>query len=409
MPDLTEICRVIILKKRFLLVLASITLVIGCSYFLTGKVIQKNYYETIAKINTQQNVKVNLLNYKRGLIHSSVEIEVAVGVEDPTTTQIIPLQQVITHGPIIAVHTPNGYRVKVLAGKINTSLGAYMQKILQEATKSEQPLAVTTIVDFSDQATTWLNLTAIDQTTETEFHVQWNTITGEIKHDLNFANYKGVIKLPFLEMHKPSWQFKASEVALNLDTSDQENNYLSSNILSVQTINYSKQGQELIKLDDINTTLAFANKDDNLTLNLIAKVANSEIVKQKFTNDTIKLQANYINRATLEHLPRIGVLTPKATIDFMQQLTVDSTELTFELPKHFTEALLSYVSFEMYRASPLGKYDRRPEQTVLQDISGSINKLLSGAVKQRLFLDKGEYYALNFNRGVTNTVETNQG
>jgi len=407
MPDLTEICRVIILKKRFLLVLASVTLVIGCSYFLTGKIIQKNYYETVARINTKPNIKVTLLNYKRGLMHSTADLEVTVGANNPATTQIIPLRQVITHGPIIALNTPNGYRVKVLAGQIKSSLGANMQKMLQNATKSEDPLTITTIVDFSDQATTWLNLTAIDQSTETEFHVEWDAITGEIKHDLNFANYKGTVKLPLLEVSKPSWQFKISDLALVLDTSHQESAYHSSNLLSAKSINYSKQGLELIKLQDISTTLAFTNKDDNLTLDLLTKVANSQIVNQQFTNDTIKLQANYINRDTLEHLPGVSSLSPKATIDLMQELTVNSTELTFELPKHFTEALLSYVSFEMYRASPLGKYDRRPEQAVLQDISGSINKLVSGAVKQRLFLDKGDYYALNFNRETTG--ETNQG
>lgn len=405
MPDLTEICRVIILKKRFLLVLASVTLVISSSYFLTGKVIQKNYYETIARINTKPNIQVTLLNYKRGLIHSNANLEIIVGADNPATAQIIPLQQVITHGPVIVLHTPNGYRVKVLAGQIKSSLGANMQKMLQDATKSEHPLTITTIVDFSDQATTWLNLTAIDQNTETDFHVQWDAINGEIKHDLNFANYKGTIKLPLFEMHKPGWQFKVVDLALDLDTSRQENNYFSSNILSAKSINYSKQGLELIKLQDVSTTLAFANKSDNLTLDLIAKVASSQIVNQQFTNDSIKLQANYINRDTLENLPRISTLSPKATIDLMQALTINSTELTFELPKHFTEALLSYVSFEMYRASPLGKYDRRPEQTVLQDITGSINKLVSGAVKQRLFLDKGDYYALNFNRDATAVIQ----
>lgn len=408
MPDLTEICRVIILKKRFLLVLTSVTLVIGCSYFLTGKIIQKNYYETVTRINTKSDIKVTLLNYKRGLIHSTSDLEVAVGANNTATPQVISLHQVITHGPIIALHTPNGYRVKVLAGQIKSSLGADMQKMLQNATKSEHPLTITTIVDFSDQATTWLNLTAIDQSTETGFHVQWDTITGEIKHDLNFANYKGMIKLPLLEMSKPSWQFKISDLALTLDTSRQESTYHSSNLLSAKLINYNKQGLELVKLQDISTTLAFANKDDNLTLDLLAKVASSQIVNQQFTNDTIKLQANYINRETLTHLPRISALSPKATIDLMQALTANSTELTFELPKHFTEALLSYVSFEMYRASPLGKYDRRPEQTVLQDITGSINNLVSGAVKQRLFLDRGDYYALNFNRGAA-AAEINQG
>lgn len=408
MPDLMEICRVIILKKRFLLVLASVTLVISSSYFLTGKVIQKNYYETVAKINTKPNIKVTLLNYKRGLIHSSADLEITVGANNPATMQIIPLRQVITHGPVIALHTPNGYRVKVLAGQIKSSLGANMQKLLQNATRSEHPLTITTIVDFSDQATTWLNLTAIDQNTETEFHVQWDAITGELKHDLNFANYKGTFKLPLFEMHKPGWQFKVADLALNLDTSRQENNYHSSNVLSAKSIDYSKQGVELIKLQNVSTTLAFANKTENLTLDLIANVASSQIVNQQFTNDTIKLQANYINRDTLEHLPKISSLSPKATIDLMQQLTINSTELTFELPKHFTEALLSYVSFEMYRASPLGKFDRRPEQTVMQDISGSINKLVSGAVKQQLFLDKGDHYALNFNRDAAIAV-SNQG
>ncbi len=408
MPDLTEICRVIILKKRFLLVLASITLVIGCSYFLTGKVIQKNYYDTVAKINSKSNIQVNLLNYKRGLVHSSADLEIILGANNPATSQVIPLRQLITHGPVIAVQTPNGYRVKVLAGQIKSSLGADMQKMLQEATKSEEPLTITTVVDFSDKAITWLNLTAINQSTETEFHVQWDAITGEIKHDLNFANYKGTITLPLVVMDKPNWQFKASNLELVLDTSRQENTYYSSNVLGAKSISYSKQGLELIKLQDINTALAFSNKADNLTLDLVAKIANSQIVSQQFTNDTIKLQANYINRNTLEHLPRINDLSPKATIDLMQQLTANSTELTFELPKHFTEALLSYVSFEMYRASPLGKYDRRPEQAVLQDISGSINKLVSGAVKQRLFLDKGDYYALNFNRDAILDV-ANQG
>lgn len=391
------------LSKKLSLVLASLALVIGCSYFLTGKVIQKRYYETIAKLNEQPNLKVRLLNYKRGPFHSNAELEIEMAANEDTTTklpaiQVIPLKQTITHGPVIAVTTPKGFRVKVLAAELKTTFGAAWQKSLEEYTKTQNPLTITTLVDFSNQANTWIRLSAIDQTTPTEFHVAWDTISGEIKHDLNFANYHGTITFPQLVMNRPDWKFKVSDMALNLDTSNQNDTYSSNHTVNTKTISFSKQDKELVKLSDTVASLTFTNKNNNLSLDLEATVANSQIVSQQFAQDKIKLQANNINRDTLKNFPNVGALSPKATIDLMQQLTLNSTELTLELPKHFTEALLSYVSFELYRASPLGQYDLRPEQTVLQDISGSINKLVQGAVKQRLFLDKGAYYALNFER-----------
>jgi Bacterial protein of unknown function (DUF945). len=387
---------VVIVKKRLALVLSSITLVVGCSYFLTGKVIQKNYYESIAKINAQHNNKVSILSYKRGLIHSDVLLEVTVAAENPEAMQIVPLHQVITHGPIIAVNTPKGFGIKVLAGQIKTYFGETLEQLLETSTSKIQPLVIITLVDFSQQATTWVSMTAINQTTANQFHVQWDTIVGEIAHDLNFANYNGKISAPQLIISKPEWEFKIDNLAINLDTKHGSDNYYSSHTVSTQAITFTKNDKAILKLNDVATKLAFINKDNNLTLNLEASVTNSLIVNQEFTQDVIKLQANYLNRDLLEHLPRFGALSPKATIDFMQNLTINSTALTLELPKHFTEALLSYISFEMYRSSQLGRFDKRPEQVVLVDITGSINKLIQGAVKQKILLDNGSYYALNF-------------
>lgn len=378
--------------------LGSITLVIACSYFLSGKLIQKSYYDSIEKINAQPNIKVKLLSYDRGLMHSTAEVTLELGTDNMADAQVVPLQQTITHGPLIVASTATGHSVKFLAGQIKTTLGKEWQNRLEQYTTSKQPLTIVTLVKFNNKATTWVQLTDIDQTTPNQFHVAWDPISGLIEHDLNFANYHGSVNIPQLVMNKPDWEFKLSNIVLSLDASNNEAHYSSSNTLNTKTVSFSKYNHELIKLDDIMAKLAFFTQGDNLAFDLEATVADSKIIDKHFKQDNIKVQANNINRNTLGHLPRVTALSPKATIDLVQQLTVDSTNLTLELPKHFTEAILSYVSFELYRTSYLGKLDKRPEQTVMQDISGSINKLVQGAVKQQLFLDKGEYYALNFDR-----------
>lgn len=370
---------------------------------MTGKVIQKNYYETIAKLNTQSNIKVNVVSYNRGLIGSNAELEIIIATDNPANPQVLPLHQAITHGPIVVANTPKGFSIQILAGVINTHLGEAFEKLLVESTASTKPLTITTLVQFSHKATTWVSMTAINQTTPNQFHVQWDTIVGEIAHDLNFANYSGKISFPEIIINKPDWEFKVNDLAINLDTNHQDGNYYSSQVLSSKNVSFSKKDQDIVKLNDVTAKLAFISKADNLQMDLEASIANSKIVQTQFTQDQIKFQANYLNRATLEHLPKLSSLSPKATIDFIQNLTANSTELVLELPKPFTEALLSYISFEMYRSSQLGRFDRRPEQAVLLDITGSINKLVQGAVKQRLLLDKGTYYTLNYERALTPT------
>lgn len=385
------------MTKRLSLVLASITLAIACSYFLTGKLIQRTYYENIAKINSQPNIKVNLLNYKRGIIHSTAKLSIELGSDNPNDMQVLAVEQIITHGPIIFANTPKGHRVKLLAGQIKTSFREPWDKRLEDYTTNKQPLAITTLVNFSSEATTWIRLSAIDQTTPTKFHFAMEPINGVIEHNLNFSYYHGFITLPELDMSNPEWQFKIKNLALNLDANSKDFQYASSNTMTTESLTYVKNEKDVIKLNGITAKLAFTSKNSNLGLDLEASVVDSLIADQHFQQDTIKLQADNINRATLSHLPRITALGPKGTVDLLQQLTVASTNITLELPKHFTEALISYVSFEIYKTSYLGKFDVRPAQAVLEDITGSIHKLMQGAVQQQLFLDKGTYYALNFN------------
>lgn len=384
--------------KRLSLVLAAITLATISGYFLTGKLIQKNYYETLAKYNSLPNVKVNLLSYDRGVFHSVAKITVELGTDNLNDAQVIPLKQIITHGPVIAANTPSGPSIKLLVGQISSELGEPWQNKLEEYTTSKNPLSIVTQLSFSKNASTWIRFAGVEQKTPTNFHVAWDTINGMIEHDLNFNFYHGFIALPALQIDNDNWNLQIKNLVLNLDANNKDALYSSTNTVTTELISYSKDAKETIKLDAITAKLAFFTKDNSLGLDIEAKVNEAIIADQSFKDDNIKLQANNLNRTALRAMPRIGTMNAKATLDLLQELTINSTDLELELPKHFTEALISYVSFEIYRSSYLGKYDNRAPITVLQDITGSINKLVKGAVQKELFLDNGTHYALNFNR-----------
>ena len=111
MPESAAINRVATMKKRIFIILVSVVLVVGCSYFLTGKLIQQSYYDTIAKINSQTPGKVSLVTYQRGLFHSKVAIKVALNGTE------VPIQQTVTHGPLVIAKTSKGSSLKLLASR----------------------------------------------------------------------------------------------------------------------------------------------------------------------------------------------------------------------------------------------------------------------------------------------------
>ncbi len=125
----------------------------------------------------------------------------------------------------------------------------------------------------------------------------------------------------------------------------------------------------------------------------------SKILQQKFAQDNIKLQINNLDTNNFPGLPAINALNIRTSLEFMQQLTnAKDTRLTIELTKHFTEALISYLSYEIYKSSMLGKLDKRSDEVIMRDIASSINKLIVSSLNSKLFIDQGMYYALNFDR-----------
>ncbi len=126
--------RGVILNKKLSLILVSITLTLGGGYFLCGKIIQKNYYETIAKLNAKPNMKVNLVSYERGFLSSTANVTLEIGTDNPADIQVVALKQVITHGPIIAANTQDGHSLKFWQRKLrlpSVSHGKRIWKNLQ--------------------------------------------------------------------------------------------------------------------------------------------------------------------------------------------------------------------------------------------------------------------------------------
>lgn len=383
------------MKKRLVVILSSVTVIIACSYFITGKLIQQSYYDTVANLNTQPDVKVSLVNYDRGLFHSKIKLNVAIKATE------IPLEQTITHGPVIVANTANGPRLKLLASQITSTLSGDWKQKLKQYTENDNALTIVTLIDLSKQANTWIKVAALDQRSQNDLHISWDQIVGEINHDLEFHTYKGTIKLPSFVINDKVWAFNLKDLAINIESSLKNNSFAHNNVVQTKTLSLAKSDNALIKLDDINTRFGVNNSvDGNLAIHFATEIANSQIAQQKFAQDNFKLNVNNINHAALRDFSNNKGLSMQSLAVLAQQLTANSTELTIELPKNFTEALLSYISFELYKDSIIGKYDKREDGEVLRDITASINNLIQGALKDKIFVEQGANYAFNMQPSV---------
>jgi uncharacterized protein YdgA (DUF945 family) len=392
--------RVATLKKRIILVLSSITLVIGSTYFLSGKLIQEDYYETISKLSSRKDLKVSLISYNRGLFHSHAKLEIETATADAKNSHKVNIHQTITHGPLVAVNTPKGFSLRIIASQLYTTLDGALQQNLCDFTNNSTPLQLTTVINFSKQATTWISLAATNHSSATGTQVSWGALNGEIAHDLNFVNYSGEIAAPNLTINTPEWSFNLTDSILKLDASKQDNSYSNINIIRSKILSFNKFNNELIKLDDISVRLEFTKgTNQNLGFSMLANVIDSKIGQRKFAQDSLRLQIVNINPSALPNLPQSDNLSPKSIVDFVQGLTANNNaKLNLELPKQYTEALLSIISYELYRNSLIGKFDRREDAAVMRDITNSINAIVQSALKQQLFIEQGAFYALNFDR-----------
>ena len=155
-------------------------------------------------------------------------------------------------------------------------------------------MSIVTLVDFSNQANTWLQLTSIDQSTGNQMHVAWDPITGVIQHDLSFNNYSGTISMPKLTVSTPEWNFNVAQINLKLDSQKNASGFSNKNRFETKNLSYTKLETQQVNLEDIAADIELSTTDGKLAVNLTASVANSQIAQQKFAQDNFKILINNI-------------------------------------------------------------------------------------------------------------------
>lgn len=371
--------------------LGTVVTVLVSGSFIAGKLIETNYNQVVEQLNGQNPPVLNILTYKRGVFSSDVELAYDLGGEK------LVLVQSIKHGPLMIGITPRGFRINLGLARVETT----------PKTELESKLYVTTVIGFTKSATSYLSLKNLTEPEQDNLRISWDTVYGEFKHDLAFSRLSGELRAPAVSVTTDKWQMALQDFNYQINQGKLAPGQQTES-LSLASLSFARNGTELINLS--SATIAknsiinpAAGNDDNASLNysVLGNVGHAKVAQQEFTNEQFEFMAN--NLAYNVNTPMTNMLTllvnPRALVASAKSLSQDAgaVDLKLEFPKKFSEALLAYLSFEIYRTSPLGQVDKRPEQVVLKDISASVNGLLREALKKKIILERGSNYALNFN------------
>jgi uncharacterized protein YdgA (DUF945 family) len=386
------------LKKRFIFVTAAISIIFGASYLVCGRVIQKTYYQNIVQFNQNRELKINLLSYNPGLFSSEARIELELDSGAKNNQKKISLKQRISHGPFLIFNTPDGIKISIAAAKVTTQLDNQLEAQLIKYTNDQKPFAVVTLIRFNNSAHSWLKLSAANQNSNTNNgNLTWATITGSLEHDLRLNSYNGTLNIPKVSYESENQNFCISDLAVYFDAGSQQDGFYNNNVINSKSISLTKNKQLELKIDNLNFKVDFSRNQQQVNVSVVASIPEAEIMQQRFVNDVATMRISNINPINIPKLGFYNAISLKTTIDMLQQITAaKETNMQLEVPKHFTNTFLSYISYELYRSSILGKYDRRQEHEIRQDINASINNLIQSVLRQKLFIEKGNLYALNF-------------
>lgn len=382
------------MKKSIVFTVAALTIGLGASYLACGRVIQKTYYQTVAQLNANREFKINIVSYSPGLLNSEAKLEVSLDNGSKNNSKKINIKQKISHGPLVFVSSHKGFAVKIAAAVVTTTPDTVTQQL---ATTVKDQINVTTLIYFNRDARSWLSVGASEQDA-TKTNIIWSKINGELQHDLNFSTYSGNISIPKVIINSDKSTFAVNDLMFYFDAGSQEQSYFHNNVIQAKAITLARSNIEDLNIANLSANLDFSsNAQNQLGLKLTVNIPQAQILEQRFANETALLQIVNINPINIPKLGLYNSLNLKTAIDMAQSLTsARETSMQLELPKEFSNAFISYISFDLYRNSILGKFDRRDDAAIRKDITASVNNLIQAVLKQRLFIDQGKFYALNF-------------
>lgn len=375
------------MQKKPVVVLSFVTVALAGSFYITGLFAEHLLGSAIEKLNNNDSIKIKIDDYRRGFFSSRATLSYT----DSSNTSNLTLNLDIAHGPVVFAQTPQGTKIRFAAGRIYTT---------PTDSLLSNKLLITSIIGFDSQAISYLDIDGVLDESPSGFRVSWEPVHGEFRHDLSFGKLNGTLSMPSFSLANNQWSLEINAFNMQREGMFVGNEFRVQGKASLQELKFTRQQVELIKVNHcLLTEIATVDQEiGNLQVDL--DVDKARIIDQKFSQERISFYAKNIRRSVWDNNVQLAsILSPKSLAEHAANVTneiASGAELNLEFPKTFSEALLSYLSFEIYRASPVGQVDPRPPLEVLADITTSIVSLFQESVKSKLLLENDNKYALNF-------------
>lgn len=375
------------MQKKSVVVLSLVTVALAGSFYATGLFAEYLLNDAILRLNNNDSFIIKISNYKRGFFSSTA----SVAYSDSSSDEPMTLSMNIAHGPIVFAKTPQGSKVRLAASRI------YFTPTDSMLTEK---LIITSIVGFNSKAVTYLDVAQVYDEAPSGLKVSWEPMSGEFRHDLDLSQLSGSLNIPSFVLANSQWNLELNDFSFQRDGTIKGEDFKVKGQASLKQIKFTRQNIDLIKINRcILREIASGNKQTG-SIEVDLAVEKARIIDQKFSQEHFTFTASNIRRSVWDkNMQMASFLNPKALAEHAASVTdeiASGAELNLELPKAFSEALLSYLSFEIYRSSPVGQIDPRPPQEVLEDITASIVGLFQDSVNNKLLVERDNKYALNF-------------
>ena len=393
------------LQKKLTIILFTLIIIIVFSQYGSGILIEKYYRKSLSHPSEELKLKAVLKDFKRGLFTSTalIEINVPTNSDDSNDSKnkfnIILIQQKIIHGPFVIDFKYKKFPINIALAHIYNELSDQLKSQLVELFHNDKPFTVITKLGFFGNGITIFSGVPIKQSTKTKFEVIWNGITGKINHSLDLSTMKGEAIAQKLSLKDPEYKLSINNIRFNFDIKENNNLSIGDSNIHIDKLIYMEQNQALFKLVNLNIKSVLNNdKDEQQKLRYLLKISteNSKILKQTFTENSYSLIAQSINPEFFDILHTNYNKKLALLDDLLRQLLSSQAKVDLILPKYFSQSLVAFGNFQLYKNSILGKIDPRSKDQILAEIFNTINAKFDSLVASKIFIDnKNEQYQLH--------------
>jgi hypothetical protein len=201
---------------------------------------------------------------------------------------------------------------------------------------------------------------------------------------------QGEITAPKLSLQGGEFKFNVANIKLIFDTRESNNLSIGYSNIHIDKLIYQEPKQTLFKLVNLNIKSTLTNDKDEqqkLQYTITVNTESSKILKQIFTENTYMLSARAINPEFFNILHANYDKKFALLDDLLRQLLNSQAKVELVLPKYFSQSLVTFGNFQLYKNSILGKIDPRPKEQILSEISNTVNTKFDNLVANKILVD----------------------